>query len=106
MQIEEKYKKDYENALVKLRKTREEFIKALSTIPNLRVIPSQANYVMCELLGNHRSKEITKSLLIKYNLFIKDLQPKLGEGKEYIRLAVRTEEENSYLVNTLKLLLS
>ena len=46
MQIEEKYKKDYEDALVKIRNERTRFQKELAGIRGVRVIPSQANFVI------------------------------------------------------------
>ena len=42
-------------------------------------------------------------LLEKDNVLIKDLGEKTTfEGKEFIRLAVRDEEDNNYLLNVLK----
>ena len=56
MQIEEKYKKDYEKALIRLRAERDRFQKKLSEIKGIRVIPSQANYIMVELTQDISSK--------------------------------------------------
>src|SRR5690606_17459698 len=49
LQIFEKYKKDYEEAMKKFKDIRRDYIEKLSSIKNLRVIPSQANFVMCEV---------------------------------------------------------
>ena len=59
---------------------------------------------MCELEKPIKSREIAEKLLDR-NVFIKDLSDKIGNGKQYIRLAVRSEEENQYLVEQLKDLL-
>ena len=101
MQIEEKYKKDYAQALVKIRTERARYVKELSSIEGIRVIPSQANYVMVEITCDHTSKELTKRLLIEYNILIKDLSSKMG-GKQYLRLAVRDTKDNDALVAALK----
>lgn len=101
MQIEEKYKKDYAAALVKIRAERARYISELKAIDGIRVIPSQANYVMVELTGGHTSKEITKKLLIEYNILIKDLASKMN-GKQFLRLAVRNTEDNNALICALK----
>lgn len=101
MQIEEKYKKDYAKALVKIRKERARYVSELSSLKGIRVIPSQANYVMVELLEGHTSKEVTKRLLIEYDILIKDLSSKMG-GKQYLRLAVRNTKDNNRLVSALK----
>ncbi|MBE6548108.1 MAG: aminotransferase class I/II-fold pyridoxal phosphate-dependent enzyme [Ruminococcaceae bacterium] len=101
MQIEEKYKKDYAAALVKIRAERARYISELESISCIRVIPSQANYVMAELTGEMTSRELTKRLLLNYDLFIKDLSPKMG-GKQYVRLAVRNTEDNNKLIDALR----
>ncbi|MGN0402256.1 MAG: aminotransferase class I/II-fold pyridoxal phosphate-dependent enzyme [Acetatifactor sp.] len=106
LQIEEKYKKDYAESLGRLRKERTRFIRELSNINSLRVIPSQANYVMVEVKGM-TARELTKTLLLKYNLFIKDLSKKVVLGdRQFIRLAIRNEEDNNKLIAALKAVLS
>jgi histidinol-phosphate/aromatic aminotransferase/cobyric acid decarboxylase-like protein len=101
MQIEEKYKKDYVAALIRFREERARYFAELEKIPSIRVIPSQANYVMVELRSDMTSKELTKRLLLGYNLFVKDLSGKMG-GKQYLRLAVRTSDDNNKLIEALR----
>lgn len=101
MQIAEKYQKDYVKALQLIKQERARFQNALSRIPGLRVIPSQANYVMAELVNGMSTRELTKVLLLKYNLFIKDLSAKMN-GKQYVRLAVRDTADNDKLLKALK----
>ncbi|MBE6042069.1 MAG: aminotransferase class I/II-fold pyridoxal phosphate-dependent enzyme [Clostridiales bacterium] len=100
MQIAEKYKSDYASALVQIRAERARFQKALAGIEGIRVIPSQANYVMVELTGGVRPHELVKRLLIKYDILIKDLRGKTGGN--YLRLAVRNTEDNDRLIEALK----
>ena len=99
MQIEEKYKKYYAEALVKIRAERARFVSELSKINGIRVIPSQANFIMAELT-DVEPKELLKALLFKHQLLIKDLSSKTG-GK-YVRIAVRNTEDNDMLVAALK----
>ena len=101
MQIAEKYKKDYLRSLRKMQEARRIFIEELSEISFVKVFPSQANYVMCELTDGCDSRKIAEELLEK-NILIKDLTGKIGNGRQYIRLAVRTVEENHYLVEQLR----
>lgn len=103
MQIEEKYKKDYAEALKRFKAERSRYVSELSAIKGIRVIPTQANYVMVELVGGHSAKEITKRLMIGYNLLVKDLSGKVGSG--YLRLAVRDEADNRRLAAALAELL-
>ncbi len=99
MQIFEKYANDYKKALVKIRAERNRFQAELSRIEGIRVIPSQANYIMVELLKGE-PKELLKALLFKHQILIKDLVAKTG-GK-YLRLAVRNAEDNDQLLAALK----
>ncbi len=101
MQIAEKYKKDYIAGLERLRIERKRYQNELSKINGIRVIPSQANYVMVELENGIDPKQLTKTLLIKYNILIKELSGKL-KGKKYVRLAVRNSEDNDKLIIALK----
>ena len=103
MQIFEKYKANYDDAMKKFRVVRKEYVEMLNQISDLRVIPSQANYLMCELTGAMTSKELAEELLDKYSILIKDLSNKKGfEGKSYIRVAVKRPEENQKLVDAIK----
>ena len=100
LQIAEKYKKDYVLALKLFREERSRFITELQKISFLRVIPTQANYVMVELSDKITAKEFTKKLLIKHNIFVKDLTKKIGE--KYVRIAIRNKEDNDKLITALK----
>jgi len=100
MQIEEKYRKDYEFALARIRAERGRFQIELSKIKGMRVIPSQANFVMVELERDISPKELLKTLLIKYDLLIKELTTKTN-GRNYLRLAVRNTEDNNVLLTAL-----
>lgn len=101
LQIEEKYKKDYTEALKRFRLERIRFADELSKIKGIRVIPSQANYIMVELASDISPKDLLKLLLIKYEILIKELTTKTN-GRNYLRLAVRNTEDNNILLNALK----
>lgn len=102
LQIFEKYKSDYKLAMEDFYLVRKEFSDKLSSINNLRVVPSQANYILCELLNGYKATDLTKILLDKNNLFIKDLSTKKGFNGEYIRVAVKRPEENDKLVEAIE----
>ena len=85
----------------KLRMCRDILFHALEEIPGITPIPSQANYIMCKL-DTADSKKVCERLLNDYNILIKDLAAKKGfDGQSYIRLAIRTEEENQELVRAI-----
>lgn len=104
MQIYGKYESDYARACRLFRRERDTFYKELSEIDFLRVIPSQANYFLCEVTNRFTSHELTKLLLSRYNIMIKDCSPKKGfdRGRQYVRIAVRDRNDNSYLTKVLK----
>ena len=100
MQIAEKYKKDYETALVKFKAERKRFSAELEKITGVRVIPSQANFIMVELEAGISPKELLKTLLVKYEILIKELTTKTN-GRNYLRLAVRNTVDNNKLLSAL-----
>lgn len=102
MQIEEKYQKDYVAALVCFKRERTRYVDKLSELDGLRVLPSQANYVMAEITAGMSAKELNRQLIVKYNILIKNLVAKVNQdGRQYIRLAVKTTEENDKLLTAL-----
>lgn len=106
MQIIEKYKDDYEDAMRRFMQVRERYLGKLAKIPALKVFPSQANYVMCRLENGMSSRKLADTMLNRYNILIKDLSTKEGlNGGNYIRLSVKTDEENDVVVEVLNELL-
>jgi histidinol-phosphate/aromatic aminotransferase/cobyric acid decarboxylase-like protein len=102
LQILGKYERSYAQAMDDFRIERERFVAELQTIDYLRVIPSEANYLLCEVLSPHTPRELTINLLKKHNILIKDCTSKCHAP--YIRLAVRDTEDNNKLIAALKAL--
>ncbi|MCI5873711.1 MAG: aminotransferase class I/II-fold pyridoxal phosphate-dependent enzyme [Clostridiales bacterium] len=96
MQILDKYRSDYQQALVQLREERSRFYQELCKIKGIKVYPSSANYFMCELTNGKRSEALAAELL-KDNILIKDLTGKIDNGKQYIRIAIRDCADNDEL---------
>lgn len=103
MQIFNKYEADYKVACAKFQLVRKQFEQALSTVSYLRVLPSQANYFLCEITECFTSHELTELLLNRYNILIKDCDTKNGlKGRNMVRIAVRNTKDNDILVKALK----
>ena len=104
MQIYNKHEKDYLKACDKFLAERNDFEKGLRTIPYLRVMPSQANYFLCEVLPPYTATEIVVYTLRQHNILTRDcsLKPGLDPNKQYMRIAVRNHEDNTKLVEALK----
>lgn len=104
MQIYNKHEKDYQRACDKFVKERADFESKLRTIPFLRVMPSQANYFLCEVLPPYTASEIVIYMLKHHNILTRDcsLKPGLDPNKQYMRIAVRNHEDNTRLVEGLR----
>ena len=102
LQIIEKYRDDYYEAMEKFKEVRRRYLDKLSKIKGFKVYPSQANYVMCHIENSVTSTELADILLNRYNALIKNLASKEGLNKgNYVRLSVKSDEENDYIVNAL-----
>lgn len=103
MQIYTKHEADYMKAAVKFRKEREMFREELMSVPFLRVFDSEANYFLCEVLPPYGSYGLAVRLLNEYNILIKDCSTKkVFDGRSYIRIAIRSREDNKRLIDALK----
>ena len=104
MQIFGKYENDYRRSCKFFREERQKFYNDLQTISYLRVIPSQANYFLCEVTSKYTSTELTQAL-IERDVLISNcsLKRNMGDtGKQLIRLAVRDRKDDERLVDILK----
>lgn len=103
MQIFNKYELDYQKACLEFIAERNRFFTELQSIQYLRVIPSQANFFLCEVISKFTSFELARILLDQHNIIIKDCSSKNAfKSSNYIRLAVRSREDNEILINTLE----
>ena len=101
LQIIGKYRKAYSESLVRIRENRKKLMAGLGKISYLKVYPSQANYVMCQLTEGMTAEYLCGKMLEK-NILLKNLTHKLHDGKEYVRIAVKSVEDNDLLIGELK----
>lgn len=103
MQIFTKYEGDYKRACDKFLVERENFERALRQIPFLRVMPSQANYFLCEVLPPYTAHDLVLIMLRRFNILTRDCSGKGGfDGRQYMRIAVRNHEDNTRLIEAFK----
>ena len=104
MQIYNKHEKDYQRACAKFVAERADFESQLRSIPFFRVMPSQANYFLCEVLPPYTASEIVIYMLKQHNILTRDcsLKPGLNPNKQYMRIAVKNHEDNTRLVEGLR----
>ena len=103
MQIFSKYEKDYQKACVKFIEVRADFMEQLQQISCLHVMPTQANFVLCEVLPPYTANGIALTLLKDHNILVSACSAKKGIApNRYIRMAVRSRSDNNRLIQALK----
>jgi histidinol-phosphate/aromatic aminotransferase/cobyric acid decarboxylase-like protein/choline kinase len=103
MQIIDKYKGNYLNGCDMFKIERKRFYDLLSEIPFLRVVPSEANYFLCEVNNEISATQLSEKLLKDHEILIKDCSLKYTfKGKEFVRIAIRNSDDNNKLVESLK----
>ena len=99
MQVFSKYKKEYDNACAQFQTERARFESRLRSFEFLRVMPSEANYFLCEVLAPYTANEIVLTMLKRYNILTRDCSSKVGlVGRQYMRIAVRNPRDNDRLI--------
>jgi histidinol-phosphate/aromatic aminotransferase/cobyric acid decarboxylase-like protein len=99
LQILGKYEASYQQAMDEFRAERARFVDELHKIGFLRVLPSEANYLLCEVKQPHTPRELAIRLLKDYDILIKDCTSKCNAP--YIRIAVRDTVDNNRLIDAL-----
>lgn len=103
LQIYGKYANSYKKACDRFLIERNRFKNKLERISFLRVLPTQANFFLCEVIDKFSSTELAEMLLNKYNVLVKDCTSKNGlMQKNYIRIAIRNEADNQRILEILQ----
>ena len=103
MQIYTKYEADYSVACDKFIETRDIFEERLRRISFLRVMPSQANFFLAEVLPPLTANRLVLTMLKRFNILLRDCTGKEGfDGKQYMRIAVRGHNDNMRLIEALE----
>lgn len=103
LQIVEKYAKEYREGCRKIAEERARFFKELSRIKFLTPYPSDANYILCKVDKPYDSKSLAVELWTKAQCLVKDCSTKKGfNGGSFIRLAVKSAEDDDILLAALK----
>lgn len=102
LQIYNLYASQYAKACDSIAYERNRFIRELQDVNSIRVYPSQANYLMIDL-GGTNSYEFCVRMLNDYNILVKDLSSKnYFKGKNFVRVAIRNEQDNDAIIKAMK----
>ena len=96
----------YQVVRKKYIKETQKFIKDITKVPGIKVYSSTANFVLVELPEGISSETITSILLIRYSIYVRNCDDKIGLDGNYLRIASRGKEENYHIVESLKELFS
>lgn len=103
MQIFTKYSKDYRKACACFQAERADFVSKLCEIPFIHVMPTQANFVLCEVQEPYTSMEIVRRMLREHNILLSACNAKKGlKGGKYLRIAIRGHQDNAKLIEAFR----
>ncbi len=98
---DKKYIKDSKDYYINERKY---MLQELRNIKNIVVYDSDTNFLLIRL-KTKRANEIKVELLIKGNILVRDASNFIGLDDSYIRVAIKSHEENKILIKNMKHLL-
>ncbi|EKR28151.1 cobyric acid synthase [Leptospira interrogans] len=91
---------DYiENSKQNIKIWKEKLIYDLSNLEFLNLFSSEANFILIKILDNKNIFDLTQELLIKYKIAVRNCENFSGLSKNFIRIAVRTPEENKKIID-------
>jgi threonine-phosphate decarboxylase len=91
-----------ENTKRTIAKERASFAKMLSEIGELKVFPSETNFLLVKILDKNLTSTALREELAKEGMLIRDCSTFVGLDNSYFRLTVRSAADNLKLVNVLK----
>jgi len=104
LRLAPQYHQEFVDSCGRVKDDRDCFYQELRSIQGLGTLQPDANFVFCRL-PDHAAcgPEVTRRLFVEHNIYIKHCQGKtLPESDRYVRVASRTQPENSRLVEALR----
>jgi threonine-phosphate decarboxylase len=87
-----------------IRQERRVLFESLGCFPQLRLYPSNANYLLIEIKEGITSREL-KERLLPQRILIRDCASFMGLSGKFFRIAIRTSDENKRLLESIGKLL-
>jgi threonine-phosphate decarboxylase len=85
-----------------IEKEREFLYERLSQIKRLKPYPSAANFILVKINQRHLTSAMLKEQLLKKGILIRDCGNFRGLNKKFVRITVRTHQQNLRLVQAFK----
>jgi histidinol-phosphate/aromatic aminotransferase/cobyric acid decarboxylase-like protein/choline kinase len=106
LQTAARYESAYWAACRQVVEARTTLVNDLGKLSALRPVESGGNFVLCEVLPPWSAASLSQRLLAEHWMLIKNCSGKAGlDNGQYIRIAVRSEQENADLIQALGSLL-
>ena len=96
------YHEQFLASCLAVRKATQTLYHGLQSVPYLYPYPSEANFVLCKILGSFTASELTSQLYEQHKIFINNCSRKISVDDQFVRIASRTTEENIELVGVLR----
>lgn len=96
-----RYRREFEESCRRVRSDRDLLYQELLEIPGLAPLAPQANFIFCRTQAP--AAELAERLFVHENVLVKDCSNKTLPGAEhYLRIASRTQAENTRLAGVLR----
>jgi threonine-phosphate decarboxylase len=86
-----------------IKNERNFLIREFKKLKKVEVFPTNANFILLNIKNTgFKSYEIKEKLLKDYGILVRDCSNFNGLNENYIRVAVRTHEDNKKIINAFK----
>jgi histidinol-phosphate/aromatic aminotransferase/cobyric acid decarboxylase-like protein len=96
------FQAEYEQARRRYLDDRDEIGAVLRAIPQINVYPSNANFFLVEVVDGSSAADLVARLLIQHGVYVRTGADKIGLEGEFVRIAIRSREENRIIVDALR----
>ena len=94
--------KDYEQVRKKYIIDAQDFFKKLNEIPQIKIYSSFANFALIELIDGSSSSDFVSKMLIKYGIYSRTGNDKIGLEGQFVRISARSKTENETIISAIK----
>jgi len=101
---DESFINEYEKCRIKFLKEFNYFYDQLLKISEIKVYPSKTNFFLIDL-KTKKAFDFFCWMLIEKGIYIRSMDDKIGKGiltDTFVRIAGKTEEENNYIIQSIK----
>ncbi len=78
---------------------KEDLIYNLSNLEFLNLFSGESNFILIKISDDRNISDLTQELLLKYKIAVRNCENFSGLSKNFIRIAVRTPEENEKIID-------